>query len=507
MKTKNKSQRSEIRSQKAEGGRLRWWTRTLAAGLVLLMTVSVYAQQPDRSKPPELGPAQELKLPPLERHKLSNGISVVLMEKHGVPLVQINLLIGAGSALDPAGKSGLASLAADMMDEGAGRRNALELADAIDFLGASISTFSGLHTSAVVLHTPLSKVEQAIPLMADIAMRPTFPADELDRKRKERLTTLMQWHDEPRAIASVLFNKTLFGAQHPYGVPTLGNEQSLRSFNVEDLKYYHAANFHADNATLIIVGDITAKRILPKLEASFGKWGKKTTMKTSAPSAKQVETRRVYLVDKPGAAQSEVRIGRIGVERTTQDYFAILVMNTVLGGSFTSRLNQNLRETHGYSYGAFSGFDFRPMPGPFIASAAVQTAVTDKALTEFMKELTGILQPVSDEELTRAKNYLALGYPDNFQSVAQIAGQLGEIVTYNLPDDYFNTYIQRVQAITKADVERVAKKYLDPEKVAIIIVGDGSVIEQGVRALNLGPMVILSIDDVLGKAPAMESKD
>jgi predicted Zn-dependent peptidase len=313
----------------------------------------------------------------------------------------------------------------------------------------------------------------------------------------------MQWHDEPRAIASVLFNKTLFGTQHPYGIPSIGNEQSIRSFTTDDLKRFHAANFHAGNATLIVVGAIDAKTLLPKLEAVFGKWQAKATLKPNWTSVKQVAERRIYLADKPGAAQTEVRIGRIGVERTTPDYFPLLVMNTILGGSFSSRLNQNLRETHGYSYGAGSRFDFRPLPGPFLASSAVQTAVTDKALTEFMNELNAILKPVADEEMTRAKNYLALGYPDNFQSVSQIASQIGEIVTYKLPDDYFNTYIQKVQAVTKADVERVAKKYLDPEKIAIILVGDRKVIEQGVKDLKLGLIDFLTIEDVLGKVPAM----
>ena len=231
--------------------------------------------------------------------------------------------------MDPSGKSGLASLTSDMMDEGAGTRNALQLADAIDYLGASISTFSGMHTSAVALHTPLGKLDEAIPLMADIALRPTFPAEELERKRKERLTTLMQWHDEPRAIASVQFNRTLFGKEHPYGRPTIGEEKSLRSFATEDLKNFHSSFFHAGNATLIVVGDVLQSVIQPKLEAAFGSWQSKTGSKPGAIPAKQVEARHIYLVDKPAAAQSEIRIGRIGVERTTQDYFAILVMNTI----------------------------------------------------------------------------------------------------------------------------------------------------------------------------------
>ena len=466
-----------------------------------------FAQMPDRSKAPELGPPPELKLPAMQNLKLSNGLPVVLLEKHELPLMQINLLIKAGSAMDPVGKTGLASLAAAMLDEGAGSRNALQLADAIDFLGADISAAAGLHISSVALNTPLAKLDSALALMADMALRPTFPPDELERLRKERLTTLMQWHDQPRAIASVMFNQTLFGTKHPYGLPALGDEKTLRAFRVEDLKNFHATYFRPNNATLIVVGDMTAKTILPKLEAAFGKWEAGKIPTVSWPDVAQVQKRRLWLVDKPGAAQSEIHLGRIGVPRLTEDYYALVVMNTILGGSFTSRLNQNLREQHGYSYGARSAFDFRPLPGPFIASAGVQTSKTDSSLIEFMKELNAIMQPVSDSELHRARNYVALSFPQDFQSLAQIAGQLEELVAYGLPPDYLNNYIQRILAVTKDDVLRVAKKHLDPEKVAIIVVGDRKVVEKGVRALNLGSLQIMTVEQVLGKPPVLAGTD
>ncbi|MDZ7291654.1 MAG: insulinase family protein [candidate division KSB1 bacterium] len=426
------------------------------------------------------------------------------MEKHEVPLVQINLLIKAGTAMDPAGKSGLASMTAAMLDEGAGSRNALQLADAIDFLGARLSVSASLHNSVVALNTPLSKLDSALAVMADVALRPTFPPEELQRQRKERLTVLAQRHDEPRAIASVLFNRTLYGDKHPYGLSAMGDEKSLRGFRVEDLKNFHATYFRANNAALVVVGDVTASSILSKLEAAFGKWPAGKIPAATWPAITQIQTRRVWLVDKPGAAQSEIRIGRIGAPRLSEDYFALTVMNTILGGSFTSRLNQNLREQHGYTYGARSVFDFRPLPGPFLAGAAVQTAVTDKALIEFMKEFRAMLHPVSEAELERAKNYVALGFPQDFQSVAQIAGQLAELVIYDLPDDYFDNYIQRILAVTREEVLRVAKKYLDPEKIAIIVVGDRKEIGNSVHALNLGPVQKMTIDEVLDKVPVME---
>ncbi|MBI1804430.1 MAG: insulinase family protein [Ignavibacteriae bacterium] len=472
-----------------------------------LLTSSVsFAQKADRSKPPELGPAPSLQLPPIQHLKLSNGLAIVLLEKHNLPLCQAELIVRGGIAADPIEKTGLASMTADMMEQGAGSRNALELADAIDFLGASISAFAGWHTSGVILHTPVSKLDSALALFGDVALRPIFPADELERQRKERLTTLIQWHDRPGSIASVAFNKTLFGDKHPYGVPTIGNEKSIRSFMVEDLRDFHSRYFHPNNATLVVVGDVSAQTLLPKLEAAFGEWKPADAPKPSWPTAEQVKERKIYLVDKPGAAQSEIRIGRIGVGRMTEDYYALEVMNTILGGSFTSRLNQNLREQHGYAYGAGSNFDYRVLPGPFAAGAAVQTNVTDKALSEFMKELNGILAPVSDEELTRAKNYLTLGYPASFESVAQIADRLTEIIVYNLPNDYFNNYTKNILSVTKEDVERVAKKYLEPEKVAIIVVGDKKEIEKGITDLKLAPIQPLTIDEVLGPAPVVTER-
>ena len=477
----------------------------LFAASLLLLTLTPgggLAQAPDRSKPPELGSPPELKLPPVQHLKLSNGLPVVLMEKHDVPLVQIEVVVNTGVAMDPAGKIGLATMVASMLEEGAGPRSSLELADAIDYLGADISASSSWHTSTVSLHTPISKLDSALTLLGDVALRPRFPAEELDRKRKERLTGLIQWHDDPRAISNALFTQTLYGKEHPYG--QIGNEKSLRSFTVEDLKKFHASYYVSNNASLIVVGDVAPSTILPKLESVFGRWKEGTVPSVSWPEIRQVSGRVIYLVDKPGAAQSVIRIGRIGVPRMTGDYYPLLVMNTILGGSFTSRLNQNLREKHGYTYGASSSFDYRLLNGPFSASSSVQTAVTDKALVEFMKELGDIIKPIPEEEVRRAKNYVALGYPEGFHSVAQIAGQLASLVFYKLPDDYLNTFIGNINALTVSDIERVAKKYIDPDNIAIIIVGDRKQIEKGIQGTGIAQIHYLTIDDVLGTAPVLE---
>ncbi|MFQ5747518.1 MAG: M16 family metallopeptidase [Gemmatimonadota bacterium] len=457
----------------------------------------------DRSAPPEIGPPPALRLPAIQRLHLSNGVPVVLMEKHEVPLVQVDLLVREGSVNDPADRRGLADLTLAMLREGAGDRDALELADAIGFLGVSLSTTAGYHTSSVSLHTPLSKLDEALGLMADVVLRPTFPPPELDRMRLERLTELVQAHDNPRAIAPVLFDRLLYGNEHPYGPPA-DPEAALRSVGVEDLRAFYGEAFRPGNAMLVVVGDVTPESLRPRLEEAFGSWSGGETERRTVPSAAQVRGRKIYLVDKPGAAQSVIRIGRIGAPRLTDDYFAITVMNTILGGSFTSRLNQNLREDKGYTYGAGSFFAFRPAPGPFVASADVQTDVTGPALAEFMKELEGIRSPVPDDELDRARNYVALRYPRSFQTVRQVAGQLENLLTYGLPDTYFGDFTRHILDVTKDDVLRAARRYVDPDNLVIVVVGDRAAIEDQVRALDLGPIELLSVTDVLGPVPSLD---
>jgi zinc protease len=354
----------------------------------------------------------------------------------------------------------------------------------------------------VSLYTPLSKLDSALALQADAALRPTFASAELERHRKERLTTLLSWRDEARAQASALFSRTLYSHDHPYGRTGIGDEKAIRSLSVDDLRKFHSAYYRPNNAMLVIVGDVTVQMMKPKLEALWGSWQKGSVPALSLPAITQLQKRTVSLVDKPGAPQTEIRLGLIGVPRVTDDYYAILVMNTILGGSFSSRLNQNLREEHGYTYGAGSSFGFRMLAGPFLASASVHTAKTDSSLMEFMKELNGMLKPIPQEDVDRAKNYVALGFPSDFQTVGDIAGKIEEMVIYNLPDDYFNNFIKNVLAVTKADVERVAKKYILPDKMAVILVGDRKEIESKVSGMKLGALKNLTVDDVLGKAPA-----
>jgi zinc protease len=464
------------------------------------LSVALVAQgAPDRSKPPSIGAPPRLNLPEIQKRMLSNGLAVWLVESHEVPLVQINLLLKAGAADDPAGKFGLASLTAAMLDEGAGSRSSLELADAVDFLGASLATTASFDASAVRLNVPVARLKDALPLMADVVLRPTFPAAELERLRQERLTALVQAKDDPASVAPLAFVRTVFGATHRYGTGIAGSEATLKGFTVQDLKSFHTSMYQPGNSVLLVVGDVKLDAIVPQLEMQFGSWKGASPSRTPVPQAPQVAQGQITIVDMPGAEQSQIRIGWVGVPRSTPDYFTIEVLNTILGGSFTSRLNQNLREEHQYSYGASSRFDMRVSAGAFQAGAGVQTDKTAEALKEFFNELNGILRPVPEEELTKAKNYAALSFPSEFETSGDLSSKMEEMVIYNLPDRYFGGYIDNLQKVTAPAVQKVAGTYIQPKRFAVVVVGDRKVIEPGIRALNLGPVRVLSVDEAVGQ--------
>jgi zinc protease len=422
---------------------------------------------------------------------------VLFVETHKVPLIQIAVVLRAGASSDPQGKPGLAHLTAEMLDRGAGKRSALELSDAVDHLGAELSASAGWDATSVSLSVPSERVGEALGILADVVRNPTFPLDELERVRKELLTELLQWRDEPQAIARVAFARALYG-DHAYGRVTEGSEQSVRAAVREDLERFHQSFYGPGDAAIVAAGDATAASLRALLETAFGSWSRRVERPQTVSPATQVRGRSVWLVDVPDAPQSEIRIGRVGPSRSTPDYFPLIVANTLLGGSFTSRLNQNLRERHGYTYGAGSAFDFRLSTGPFFAAAAVQTDKTAAALTEFFAELEAIRKPISPEELTRARHYLALRYPAGFETTGQLAGKLEQKVIYGLPEDYFTSYVDRVEKVTEADVSRVTAEYIDPRAVVVVVVGDRKKIEAGIRALRLGAMKVFSIDEILG---------
>jgi predicted Zn-dependent peptidase len=458
----------------------------------------VDGQKPDRTKPPAIGPAPSLKLPSIQKHKLSNGLNVWIVEHHEVPLAQINVIVRSGSAADPIGKFGVGSLAAAMLDEGAGSRSALDLADALEFLGANLSTTSSFDFSAIRMSVPVSKLGDALPLLADVAMRPTFPESELDRLRKERLTNLLQARDDAASLIQIAFPRIVYGPTHRYGTLANGLPPAIESLTAADLRSFYRAHYRPDNATLIAVGDVAPASILPQLEKMFGGWKSEgiAALVADVPNAPQLKSRQIYIVDKPESAQSQIRIGWVGVPRSTPDYAPLQVLNTILGGSFTSRLNDNLRERNGYAYGASSIFDTRLSAGPFFAAAGVQTDKTAEAVKEFFTELNGILEPVPAEELAKAKNYVALGFPGEFETTGDMARKLEELVAYSLPDETFTNFVAAVSKVSAGDLQRLSARYIQPDKMAVVVVGDRKVIEGPIRQLNLGPVNIVPIDEL-----------
>ena len=480
-------------------------SRLLPLALLAVVASAAVAQPtaPDWDTRPALDAPPTFAPPAVERHALSNGLPVLFVEKPGVPLAQVDLHVRAGS-VDDGDRDGLAQLTADMMDEGAGDLSALELADAVDFLGIDLSTGAGLHSLSVRLHTPLSKLDEALGLMADVALRPAFPQADLDRVKTSRITALEQRRDEARSVAGVALARALYGEDHPYGRLGDGEPATLAALTRDDLARFHETYVVPQNAALVVVGAADWAELQPRLEAAFGAaaWPEATAPERAAvPEPVQVGPRSVTFVDKPGAAQSVIRIGRVGAARSTPDFYALEVLNTILGGSFTSRLNQNLRERNGYAYGARSSFDYRPVAGPFVAYSDVQTDVTAPALTEFFNELRAIGETVPPDELAKARDYLALSFPSPFATVRGTAAMVGALWLDGLPADTYARYAEGVRSVTAEDLERVAAAYVDPERVAVVVVGDRAAVEADVRALELGPMTTLTVEDVLGPAP------
>jgi zinc protease len=447
---------------------------------------------------PQAKPDPSFTLPQLQRRRLSSGLEVLIVEQHELPVVNMSLLLKTGGAADTQERAGLASLTAALIDEGTKTRSALDISNQLSSIGASLSTGADWDYSSINLLTLTKHLERALDIYTDVVINPTFPENELKLQRNSRLASLLQRRDNADAIATLAYNSVLYGRNHPYGRSIVGDELSVAAIRNEDVRRFYETYFRPNNAALVVVGDVRPDTLIPQLERAFVNWKSADVpaVTVAAPSPRERAT--IYLVDKPGAAQSVINIGQIGVPRSTPDYFPLIVMNTLLGGQFTSRVNMNLREDKGYTYGARTSFDFRLGAGPFAANAGVQTAVTKESVAEFMKELRGIRgeRPVTPAELEFSKQAIIRGFPRSFETPDQIASRVAAIVIYNLPDSYFNDYIQNVRAVTLADVTRVANKYLDPAKMAILVVGDRKVIEPTLRSLpGIGPSLVLVDND------------
>ncbi|HQX54614.1 MAG TPA: pitrilysin family protein [Pyrinomonadaceae bacterium] len=443
---------------------------------------------------PKPGPNPSIALPAIEKTKLSNGLNVWIVKQNELPIVSMNLVLNTGGTLDPADKSGVSSFTANMLNQGTKTRSANDIANQLQSIGASVGAQAGWDSTNVSMQSLTKDLDQALGIYADVVVNPTFPNAEFESNRRRLLGQLFQRKSNPTAVSDVVYNKVLYGDQ-PYGRQLSGDEKSVKAFTRDDLANFYAKNYGPSGNTLIVVGDVETKTLMPKLEKAFEAWKSGGSAAMAKPDSNMMGKPGVYLVDKPGAAQSSVSIGQVGVDRANPDYYAVQVMNAILGGGGGARLFMNLREDKGYTYGAYSRFTYRRGAGPFAASAEVQTGSTKESIVEFMKELNGIRGsiPVSNDELETNKQSLIRRFPSGFETVGQISGQLANLVVYGLSDAYFNEYIPNVNAVTVQDVNRVANKYLDPTKMAIVIVGDRKVIEPGLKELGY-PLTILDAD-------------
>jgi zinc protease len=474
---------------------MRHHVRNLPVALFLSLAGSLAGSlgaqvQPASTKPPTLKAPTPLIVPSMIERTLPNGLRLIFVEQHELPLVDVNLVVRTGPEADPKGKAGLATLTANMLDEGAGALDALGIAEQIGFLAIRLNSGAGFEQSSISLHTTRATLDSALALMADIALRPTFPQKEFDRLKNDRLTALLQEADRGPAIADRAFNAIVFGEDHPYGRSTSGTREDAETITREDVRTFWNTWYRPNNATLVIVGDLTLADALAKATAAFGPWTTATLPVIAKVTPAAARATRIFVIDKPKAPQTSFRIGGIGVARTTADYYPLMVMNTALGASFTSRLNNNLRETKGYTYGAGSGFSMRREPGAFTARAEIVAEKTDSALVEFMKELKGIRTPMPAAELAKTKRYLQLGYAEGFESTGDIAGQIAALVPYGIPLSALGRFNGGIGAVTTADVRRVATRYLDPNKLAIVVAGDRASILPALQALKIAPVEV-----------------
>lgn len=434
---------------------------------------------------PSVGPLPPLRTPALERFVLSNGLEVVAIPRQTAPIVSMTLMLRAGADAEPPELTGLASLTAEMLDEGAGNRSALDLAGDLEQLGADLWLGAGRDGSQLNLQVPSKGFEPALQIAADVIMRPRLGADDWARVQHDRLTGLQQRRDQPEAVANVVADRVLYGDRHPYGQSSEGREATVQRITLADVARFHETQWRSNQATLIVGGEVDPAVLHDQLERAFGGWTPGQIPRV-APAGRPSQPPRLVLVDRPDAPQSIIRIVAPGEPRLSPLRTGLRMMNAILGGSFTSRLNFNLREQKGYTYGASSGFSFMRHAGAFSARAAVFTEVTAASVTEFLNELRGIGErPITVDELTKARATLLGRAAEAMSTAAGLTATYGEIRLYDLPLDEPGRFVAEMDKEDAASLQALAARHIDAERVGIVIVGNRAVIEPELRALGL----------------------
>jgi zinc protease len=445
----------------------------------------------DRSAPPPPGEIHPFRFPHFLRARLPNGLDVVAARLGGLPLVSLELITPAGAQYEPEGSAGTATLTAGLLDEGTARRSALEIAATAERLGGYLITGADWDVGYLSTGLLASHRREGLELLAEIATAPTFPDNEIERLRGLRLSEILRRRQDPSALADDRFQREVYRGS-VYAQPLYGTEESVARLDRASLVGFYRGHYGFDGSTLIAVGDFAPEDLLREAEAVFG-----TAGPPGPPPARPeirplpLEGIRVHVVDRPGAAQTEIRLGHVGISRTHPDHIPLTVLNALLGGKFTSRINLNLRERHGYTYGATSRFSSRQGPGPFAVQAAVETASAAAAAREVLHEMRRVREElVEPEEITETAGYIVGVFPYSLQTVGDVTRRLEILNVFGLPDDYYDHYLERIAAVTREDVLEMARRHLDPERIAVVAVGPAEILEPQFE--GLGPVTVWS---------------
>jgi zinc protease len=459
---------------------------------------SVNEDEPWRATAPKPAVAGPVHFPVAQSFRLANGLTVILVEQSPVPFVSANLVVRTGSDASPVDKAGLANFSVSMLNQGTITRSAPQLADDTAQIGATLGVNSTMDASTVSIASLARNFPAALNILADVVLRPSFPADEVERQRATRLANLVQQRANPGIVVNAVMAAALYGQAHPYGFTELGTPESTRKITRDELQAFWKEHFVPGNAALVVAGAITQSELRRLVDAAFGAWPAGTSSPASLGDPISTKARLV-VVDRPGSPQTQIRVASIGAPRSSPDYVPLRVMNDILGGLFSSRINLNLREAHGYTYGASSQFTFRRSAGPFLVGSGIRTDVTAPAVQEIFNELQKMITTsVTPDELALAKDSYARSLPSAFETTESAVASFSTMFTYGLPLDYFATLPDRIRAVTAQDVQAVAKRYLVPEKMVVVAVGDRAKIGPGLEA-QLGPSEIRDPDGALLK--------
>lgn len=453
--------------------------------LILIITMSNLTNEAlaqddvlDRSKPPLPGPPKDVQFPDYFDTTLPNGINLLVIENNKIPAVSVRLVFKDAGSYHDGDKYGLASITAEMLTKGTKNRSASKISEEIDFIGGSLSSGSDWDGSYISLSLLKKHLNTGIEVLGDVVLNPVFSADELSRVQEQRLSSLLQSKDDAGSLSDKMFNKVVF-AGSPYGHPAEGTEESIKAMTGADLQEFYTANYLAQNLIIAFVGDITKEEAIAITDKYFGKLAAFNTSSESLdPMFEMPTANSVYIVNKPEAVQSNLRIGHVGIARNNPDFIAVSVMNTILGGYFGSRINYNLREKHGFTYGARSYFNPRLVSGDFSVDTDVRSEVTDTSVGLVIEELQRISrEEISDDELQTVKNYLTGVFPLQLETANAVASRVINLKLYNLPKDYYSKYISAINSLTKQDILNAAKKYIHPGNLYIVISGDAGKIK------------------------------